>query len=86
MCSSDLTPPVLAVLLAWIAQSGPPLTGAVLLTAFAAGQVMPLLLAGTAAAWAPRLLALRSVGQWVPPISGVVLLVTGCLTLLARWT
>jgi cytochrome c-type biogenesis protein len=47
---------------------------------------MPLLLAGTAAAWAPRLLALRSLGQWVPPISGAVLLLTGCLTLLARWT
>jgi hypothetical protein len=57
----------------------------VLLTAFAAGQVMPLLLAGTAAAWVPRLLALRALGQWVPPISGVVLLATGTLTLLARW-
>jgi cytochrome c-type biogenesis protein len=47
---------------------------------------MPLLLAGTAAAWVPRLLALRALGQWVPPISGVVLLITGGLTLLAQWT
>jgi len=86
LAASPCTTPVLAVLLAWIAQSGTPLTGALLLTAFAAGQVMPLLLAGTAAAWAPRLLALRSLGQWVPPISGAVLLLTGCLTLLARWT
>ena len=85
LAASPCTTPVLAVLLAWIAQAGSPLAGVVLLTAFAAGQVMPLLLAGIAAAWLPRLLALRALGQWVPPISGVVLLITGTLTLLARW-
>ena len=85
LAASPCTTPVLAVLLAWIAQAGNPLAGVVLLASFAAGQVMPLLLAGTAAAWVPRLLALRSLGQWVPPISGVVLLATGTLTLLARW-
>jgi cytochrome c-type biogenesis protein len=73
------------VLLAWLAQSGQPLVGMLLLTCFAAGQVMPLLMAGTAAASLPHLLALRSLGQWVPPISGVVLLTTGGLTLIARW-
>ena len=77
---------VLAVLLAWIAQAGTPLAGVLLLTAFAAGQVLPLLLAGTAAAWVPRLLALRALGQWVPPLSGAVLLLTGALTLLAQWS
>ena len=46
---------------------------------------LPLLLAGTFAASVPKLLALRSVGRWVPPISGVVLLTSGVLTLLARW-
>jgi cytochrome c-type biogenesis protein len=55
-----------------------------LLTVFGAGQVMPLLLAGTAAAALPSLLRLRRVGQWVPPVSGVVLLTSGALTLLAR--
>ncbi|MBM5807994.1 MAG: cytochrome c biogenesis protein CcdA [Cyanobacteria bacterium M_surface_10_m2_179] len=84
LAASPCTTPVLAVLLAWIAEAGSPLAGVVLLTAFAAGQVMPLLLAGIAAAWVPRLLALRALGQWVPPISGVVLLATGTLTLLAR--
>jgi len=44
----------------------------------------PLLLAGTAAASIPRLLSLRAVGQWVPPISGVVLVTTGLLTLVAN--
>jgi cytochrome c-type biogenesis protein len=46
--------------------------------------VLPLLLAGTAAATLPSLLKLRQIGQWVPPISGVVLLVTGALTLVAH--
>ncbi len=44
---------------------------------------MPLLLAGTIAASLPGLLQLRRVGRWVPPISGVVLLTSGGLTLLA---
>ena len=86
LAASPCTTPVLAVLLAWIAQAGAPLAGVLLLTAFAAGQVLPLLLAGTAAAWVPRLLALRALGQWVPPVSGVVLLISGALTLLAQWS
>jgi cytochrome c-type biogenesis protein len=86
LAASPCTTPVLAVLLAWIAEAGRPLSGMVLLTCFAAGQVMPLLMAGTAAAWLPRLLALRALGQWVPPISGVVLLISGGLTLLAQWS
>ena len=86
LAATPCTTPVLAVLLGWISQAGRPLAGALLLSAFAAGQVVPLLLAGTAAAALPRLLALRAVGQWVPPVSGVVLLVSGALTLLARWS
>ena len=35
------------------------------------------------AASLPELLQLRRVGQWVPPISGVVLLTSGGLTLLS---
>ena len=85
VAASPCTTPVLAVLLGWIAQSGRPLVGMALLTSFGIGQVVPLLIAGTFAAAIPKLLALRSVGRWVPPISGVVLLATGLLTLIARW-
>ena len=85
IAASPCTTPVLAVLLGWIAQSGRPLVGMALLTSFGVGQVMPLLIAGTFAASVPRLLALRPIGRWVPPISGVVLLSTGLITLLARW-
>ena len=86
LAASPCTTPVLAVLLGWIAQSGRPLAGVVLLSSFGIGQVFPLLLAGTFAASVPKLLALRSFGRWVPPISGVVLLTTGVVTLLARWS
>ena len=85
VAASPCTTPVLAVLLGWIAQSGRPLVGMALLTSFGIGQVVPLLIAGTFAATVPKLLALRSLGRWVPPISGVVLLSTGLLTLIARW-
>ncbi len=83
LAATPCTTPVLAVLLAWMAQTGQPLVGMVLLTSFGAGQVMPLLLAGTVAASLPGLLQLRRLGQWVPPISGVVLLASGGLTLLS---
>ncbi|CAK6700538.1 cytochrome c biogenesis protein CcdA [Synechococcus sp. BA-124 BA4] len=84
LAASPCTTPVLAVLLAWIAQQGQPMVGMLLLTCFGAGQVIPLMLAGTAAAAMPRLLALREGSRWIPPISGVVLLASGGLTLLAQ--
>ena len=84
LAASPCTTPVLAVLLAWIAQQGRPLVGMLLLTCFGAGQVIPLMLAGTAAAAMPKLLALRERSRWIPPISGVVLLASGGLTLLAQ--
>ncbi len=86
LAASPCTTPVLAVLLGWIAQSGQPLAGIVLLTCFGLGQVLPLLLAGGAAASVPKLLALRPLGRWIPPISGAILLTTGVLSLLSRWS
>ena len=75
---------MLAVLLAWIAASGQPLLGVILLACFGAGQVLPLLLAGSLAAALPRLLALRAVSRWIPPISGAVLVMVGGLSLVSR--
>ena len=86
LAASPCTTPVLAVLLGWIAQSGQPLVGVLLLSSFGIGQVLPLLLAGTFAAAVPKLLALRPVGRWVQPISGVVLLTSGLLTLIAQFS
>jgi cytochrome c-type biogenesis protein len=84
LAATPCTTPVLAVLLAWMAQTGRPLAGLLLLTCFGAGQVLPLLVAGTLAASLPSLLQLRLLGRWIPPISGVVLVTTGALTLVAH--
>tara|TARA_Y100001968_G_scaffold333191_1_gene394638 strand:- start:16733 stop:17443 length:711 start_codon:yes stop_codon:yes gene_type:complete len=85
LAASPCSTPVLAVLLAWIAKNGNPLTGVLLLCSFGAGQVIPLMLAGTAAASIPNLLGLRPIGKWVPPISGTILIIIGSLNLLSNW-
>ena len=84
LAASPCTTPVLAVLLAWIGSDGRPLWGAVLLAGFGVGQVLPLLLAGTAAASLPRLLALRSWTRWIPRLSGAVLVSVGSILLLSQ--
>ncbi len=85
LAGSPCTTPVLAVLLGWVAQTRNEVLGILFLACFAFGQVLPLILAGTAAGNIQRLVALRPFVSWVPPLSGVVLLITGVLTLLARW-
>ena len=83
LVSSPCTTPVLAVLLAWVAKEGSILTGTIFLSSFAIGQVLPLLVAGTFAASIPKLLSLRSIGKWIPPISGVILITVGSISLLS---
>ena len=85
MAASPCTTPVLAVLLAWIAQNGTPLTGIILLAFFGAGQVVPLLLAGIAAGSIPNLIALKPISRWIPILSGMIFLCTGSLSLISRW-
>ena len=85
LASSPCTTPVLAVLLAWVAKQGNPLSGIIFLGSFAIGQIVPLFIAGTFAASVPKLLSLRPIGKWVPPISGVILLTVGLLSLLSPW-
>ncbi len=85
LASTPCTTPILAVLLAWIANTRNPATGILLLGFFGLGQVLPLILAGTVAASLPKLLSLRKIGQWIPRISGVILLSTGLLNLLSQW-
>ncbi len=85
LASSPCTTPVLAVLLAWVAKQGNPLGGIIFLGSFAIGQIVPLFIAGSFAASIPKLLSLRPIGKWVPPISGVILLTIGLLSLLSIW-
>ncbi len=85
LAATPCTTPVLAVLLGWIAKTGSPIKGIIFLTAFGIGQVMPLVVAGTAAASIPSLLALRPFSRLITPLSGVILLSTGLLSLFARF-
>ena len=85
LASSPCTTPVLAVLLAWVAKQGNPLSGTIFLGSFAIGQIVPLFIAGTFAASIPKLLSFRRIGKWIPPISGVVLLTVGLISLLSIW-
>ena len=85
LASSPCTTPVLAVLLAWVAKQGNPISGTIFLASFAIGQIVPLFIAGTFAASIPKLLSLRPIGKWVPPISGVILLSVGLISLLSIW-
>ena len=85
LASSPCTTPVLAVLLAWIAKQGNALSGTIFLGSFAIGQIVPLFIAGTFAASIPKLLSFRRFGKWVPPISGVILLTVGLLSLISIW-
>jgi len=84
LAASPCTTPILAVLLTWIGSAGRPLLGALLLAGFGVGQVLPLLLVGTVAASLPRLLALRSWTQWIPRLSGAVLVSVGSILLLSQ--
>lgn len=84
LAASPCTTPVLAVLLAWIGRSGSAALGMVLLACFGAGQVLPLLLAGSLAAALPLLLALRPLSRWIPSLSGALLVALGGLSLVAQ--
>tara|TARA_B100000965_G_scaffold344978_1_gene315512 strand:+ start:1637 stop:2362 length:726 start_codon:yes stop_codon:yes gene_type:complete len=85
LASSPCTTPVLAVLLAWVSQQGNPITGIIFLGSFAIGQIVPVFVAGTFAASIPKLLSFRPIGKWIPPISGVILLTVGLISLLSIW-
>ena len=85
LASSPCTTPVLAVLLAWVAKQGNPLSGTIFLGSFAVGQIVPLFVAGTFAASIPKLLAFRTIGKWVPPVSGMILFTMGLISLLSIW-
>ncbi len=86
LAASPCSTPVLAVLLAWISQSGNPFLGILFLGCFGLGQVIPLFIAGTAAATIPSFLGLRQFSKWIPPLSGSILLTIGLLSLLSRIT
>jgi cytochrome c-type biogenesis protein len=85
LVASPCSTPVLATLLAWVAQSEDPGVGAVLLLCYALGSVTPLFMAGLFVAALKRLLSLRRWSGWITPTSGIILVLFGVVTLLNRF-
>ncbi len=84
LVASPCSTPVLATLLAWLANTQDPVLGAVLLLAYAAGYVFPLVIAGTFTVAVKQILELRQWSAWVTPTSGVLLLGFGVFSLVSR--
>jgi cytochrome c-type biogenesis protein len=59
--------------------------GAILLLSYTAGYVAPLILAGTFTASIKKLLELRRWSGWINPVSGVLLVAFGVLSLISRF-
>ncbi|MBF2001994.1 MAG: sulfite exporter TauE/SafE family protein [Synechococcales cyanobacterium C42_A2020_086] len=84
LVASPCSTPVLATLLAWVSTTQDPLLGSVLLLAYTAGYVAPLILAGTFTASIKKLLELRRWSGWITPASGALLIGFGVFSLLFR--
>jgi cytochrome c-type biogenesis protein len=84
LVASPCSTPVLASLLGWISTTGDPVLGSVLLLAYTAGHVAPLIVAGTFTASLKKLLELRRWSGWINPVSGGLLVGFGVFSLLFR--
>lgn len=84
LVASPCSTPVLATLLAWISTTKDPLVGSMLLLAYTAGYVAPLILAGTFTASIKKILELRRWSGWITPASGALLVGFGVFSLLFR--
>lgn len=84
LVASPCSTPVLATLLAWVAKTQDLLLGGVLLVAYGAGYVAPLIVAGTFTATIKKLLELRRWSGWINPVSGALLVGFGVFSLLSR--
>ena len=84
LVASPCSTPVLATLLAWVASTQDLLLGGVLLLFYTVGYVTPLIVAGTFTASLKKLLELRRWSIWINPVSGILLISFGFLSLLSR--
>lgn len=84
LVASPCSTPVLATLLAWISATKDPLLGAALLLSYTLGYVAPLILAGTFTASIKKLLEVRRWSGWITPVSGVLLVGFGVVSLWTR--
>lgn len=86
LVASPCSTPVLAVLVAYVSGQGQVWFGSLLLFVYGLGHGLPLLLAGTSAAWLKNLPALRQRGRYVTYGSGLLLVGLGLYLLIqANW-
>lgn len=84
LVASPCSTPVLASLLAWVANTQDLVLGAGLLLSYTGGYVTPLIIAGTFTASIKKFLEFRRWGSWITPVSGALLLGFGVFSLLLR--
>ena len=84
LAASPCSTPVLATLLGYAALQQEPAEGAVLLLAYTTGYSVPVALAGIWAGSVSRFLAVRKYSQFVPTVSGTLLVAGGLYSLLDR--
>jgi cytochrome c-type biogenesis protein len=84
LVASPCSTPVLATLLAWVANTQDLILGGGLLLSYTGGYVAPLIVAGTFTASIKKLLELRRWSGWINPVSGALLLGFGVFSLLSR--
>jgi cytochrome c-type biogenesis protein len=84
LIASPCSTPVLASLLAWVANTGDLTVGSGLLLSYTVGYVFPLILVGSFTGSLKNFLSLRRWSGWIDPVSGVLLLGFGVFSLLSR--
>lgn len=84
LAASPCSTPVLATLLGYAALQQDSAKGALLLLAYTSGYSVPVALAGIWAGSVSRFLAVRKYSQFVPTVSGTLLVAGGLYTLLDR--
>jgi len=84
LVASPCSTPVLATLLAWVANTQDFVLGAGLLLSYTGGYVLPLVIAGTFTASIKKFLEFRCWGIWITPASGALLIGFGVFSLLLR--
>ncbi|MEB3336669.1 MAG: cytochrome c biogenesis protein CcdA [Leptolyngbyaceae bacterium] len=85
LVASPCSTPVLITLLGWISTTHNPVLGGMLLLAYTAGYVAPLIVAGIFTSSLRKLLELRRWSSWVTPASGAILVGFGVFSLLFRF-
>ncbi len=85
LASSPCITPVLATLLAWVAQAKNPITSIIFLFFFGLGQIIPLIIVGITTDNLKRLLEFRKFSQIIPTLSGLILISLGFLNLISNW-